>query len=239
MLAHYRKAVSSTNIAIQFVLPESMRTLPLMILSLLRTPAFDYIENHGIDERVATLLKLKSCSFPWMFMRTYPRMYKVSTILDTCQNFGTFIDNESDQSFSQYVFKPVNIASSISKINSVNAYLVVSCDYIYLYLPPDVSEMILFEIFGKSTLEEIIPEEGIPTLETEGNARIRNVIEHFRKELSGAYQQVIVAPHNSPQAKYILRDLMTEDAKNPRRELTSVQFLSYLHKMVLSKTQTL
>lgn len=238
MLAHYRKTVSSTDLTIQFVLPESLKTLPLMILSLLRTPAFDYIENHRIDERLVTLLKLKSCSFPWMFMRTYPRMYKVSSILDSCQNFGTFIGNESDQSISQYVYKPVNIASSVGKINSVNAYLIVSCDYIYLYLPPDVSEMILFEVFGKSTVEEIIPEEGIPTLETEGNIKIRNVIEHFRRELSGAYQQVIVALHNSQQAKYILKELMTEDAKNPRRELTSVQFLSYLHKMVLSKIQT-
>jgi len=236
ILAYYRKTVSTVNDSIQFVLPESMKIFPLMILGLLRTPAFGYIEDHKIDERVVTLLQLHACSFPWLFMKVYPRMYKVNGILDECQDTGTFIENGGE--YSQSIVKPVNIPTSMSKMSSVNAYLIVSSDYIYLYLPADVSESILLEVFGKSTLEDIAPEEGVPVLETKGNERIRNVIEHFRKEVSGAYQQVVIAPYSSLQAKFIIKNLMVEDSKNLKRELSYVQFLSYTHKMILAKLKT-
>lgn len=233
ILTYYRKTVSTTNASVQFVLPESLKTYPLLLLGLLRTPALSYIEDFPLDQRVASLSKLQSCSFPWLFMQLYPRMYKVSSIIDTCQSNGTFVDEDVF-----CVVKPANVATSGSKMNAVDAYLVVGSEGIYLYLPESVSDVILGEVFGKSTLADVVPEEGIPVLETEGNVRLRNVIEHFRREMGGAYQQLVVAPYNTPQGKHVVKHLMVEDSKNPRRELAYIPFLSYIHKMILSKLQT-
>ena len=238
VLAHYRKAVSTSSASAQFVLPESMKVYPILILAMMKTPGYGLIEDFRLDAKVANLMQFRTCPLPYLLMKVYPKMYSVSQIIDPSQQAGTLIINDVDQSVSTTVFKPANIPSSVEKIAPSDAYLIVTSDFIYVYLPKDVSEAILAEVFGKQTLAEIVPEEGIPVLETEGNSRIRNVIDNFRKERAGSYQQVKIVPHTSTQANVILKELLVEDCKNPKKEFSYLQFLTHLHRMILSKAQS-
>lgn len=238
ILAHYRKHVSKTTASAQFILPESMKIYPLLLLGLLRTPAFGFTDSFRLDAKIANLYQLMQGSFSYLFMKVYPKMYSVSKLIDPSQENGTMIVNEADQSVSNSVYKPSNVPCSIEKIAPTDAYLIANSDFIYLYLPKDVSETILQEIFGVSLLSDVVPEEGIPILETEGNTRVRNVIEGLRKERAGAYQQIKVLLQSSPSATSILKDLLVEDTRNPKTEFGYLNFLTHIHKMVLSKLQS-
>ncbi len=238
VLAHYRKSVSTSSVSAQFVLPESMKVYPLLVLGLMKTPAFGLMEDFKLDAKVANIMQFRHCSFTHLAMRIYPRMYSIGQIIDPSQQWGTFIVNEADQTASTSIYKPVNIPASIEKIVPNDAYLIVNSDFIYVYLPKEVPETLLMELFGKSTLAEIVPEEGLPALETEGSIRIRNVIDHFRKERAGSYQQVKVVSFTSSQANFILKELLVEDCKNPKKEFSYLQFLTHLHRMILSKAQS-
>jgi len=238
ILTHYRKVVSKTTASVQFILPESLKIYPLLLLGLLKTPACGFTDWFRLDAKVANLLQLMQGSFAYTLMKLYPKMYSVSKIIDPSQESGRMIANENEQAVSESVFKPSNIPCSIEKIVPNDAYLIANSDFIYLYLPKDVSETVLTEIFDISLLSDIVPENGIPTLKTEGNIRLRNVIEGLRKERAGAYQQVKILLHSSPQAPLILKELLVEDSRNPKSEFSYLSFLAHLHKMVLNKLQS-
>eukprot|EP00826_Nyctotherus_ovalis_P044929 TRINITY_DN48_c0_g1_i10.p1 TRINITY_DN48_c0_g1~~TRINITY_DN48_c0_g1_i10.p1 ORF type:complete len:555 (-),score=206.36 TRINITY_DN48_c0_g1_i10:96-1760(-) len=239
ILAHYRKAVSTSSASGQFVLPESMKVYPLLLLSLMKTPAYGLMDNVRLDAKVANIIQLSELSFTYLLMRLYPKMYSVAQIINPEEPYGTLIINPTNNTESNAVFKPVNLPCSADKIVPTDAYLIANSDFIYVYLPKDVSESILMEVFGKSTVSELVPEEGIPFLETEGNTRVRNVIDNLRKERGGAYQQVKVLVHTSSQTGAVLRELLVEDCKNPQHEFSYVHFLSHLHRMVLNRMQTI
>ncbi len=239
ILAHYRKLVSTTSAAAQFVLPESMKTYPLLLLGLLKTPAYGLIEDFRLDAKVANMMQFRSCSFAGLVMRAYPRLFSVGQIIDREQPWGTAIVNEADQSASASIHKPTNIPASVDKIATNDAYLLVNSDFIYVYLPNEVPEAVLSEVFGKTTIWEIKEEEGLPALDSEGSRRVQAVIDSLRKEKGGAYQQVKVLLAASTQAKNVLRDLLTEDCKNPKKEFAYLQFLTHLHRMILSRVQAM
>lgn len=238
VLAHYRKTVSKTVASAQFVLPESMKAYPLLVLGLLKTPAYGFTECFRLDNKVANIVQLMQGSFSYALMKVYPKLYSVARIVDPSQDSGTMIVNEQDQTASGSVMKPLNIACSAEKISPNDIYILANSDFIYIYLPKDVSETLLGEVFGKSTLAEIVPEEGLPVLESEGNVRVRNVIEGLRKERAGAYQQVKVLLHSSAQAPSLLKELLVEDSRNPKTEFSYLNFLTHIHKMVLNKLQS-
>ncbi len=237
ILSHYRKTVSTTSASAQFVLPESMKTYPLLLLGMLKTPGFGLIEDFKLDAKVASMMQFRSCSFASLVMRAYPRLYSISQIVDPAQPWGTAImDNEAA---SGSIHKPTNIPASTEKIVPIDAYLIVNSDFIYVYLPPNVSEQILAEVFGKTTLAEVVVEEGLPVLESESSKRVHAVIDCLRKEKGGAYQQVKLLLPTSTEAKNVLRDMLTEDCKNSKKEFAYLTFLTHLHRMILSRVQSL
>lgn len=238
-LAYYRKTVSVGSASGQFVLPESMKVYPILLLGLMKTPAYGLLESTKLDAKVANVIQLSELSFNYLLMKIYPKMYSVAQIIDPEQMDGTFILNQTDNTESTSIFKPMNIPSSADKISPTDAYLIANSDFIYLYLPKDISETILMEVFNKSSLAELVIEEGIPMLETEGNIKLRNVIENLRKERGGAYQQVKVLLHTSSQTAAILRELLIEDCKNPQQEFSYVQLLSHLHRVVLTRLNSI
>jgi protein transport protein SEC24 len=239
ILAYYRKSVSSGSASAQFVLPESLKTYPLLLLGLMKTPGLGLIEDFKLDAKVANFCQFRSCSFTQLLTKAYPKVYSISQIIDSTQSAGTFIMNESDQSPTTSIYKPINVPCSVDKIVNTDAYLIVNSDFIYVYIPANLAEDIIRDVFGKATLAEIVPEEGIPFIETDANKRVHNIIDHLRKERSGSYQQVKIVLASSTQAPHLLRELLVEDCKNPKKEFAYLQFLTHLHRMILNKASSI
>lgn len=79
--------------------------------------------------------------------------------------------------------------------------------------------------------------EGLPQLETEANQRVRNMIECLRLEKGGSYQQVKVIYAGTTQANLVLKELLIEDCKNPKKEFGYLTFLTHLHRLIMDRAQ--
>ncbi len=144
VLAHYRKVVSGSTTSTQFVLPETMKVYPLLILGMMKTPAFRYLEELRIDSKVASMSQLLSASFSQLITRVYPRMYSVSQLIDPAQPYGTLIPaEENGVAPSSAVFKPLNMPASVERMAGTDAYLICNSDFIYFYVPNMVGDEII------------------------------------------------------------------------------------------------
>lgn len=231
-LSYYRKTVSEDSRLTQFVLPETMKFYPLLLLSLMKTPAYARMDNTRLDAKVANLIQLSELSFSYFLMRLYPKVYSVKHIIDPAHSDGRFIVNAENGTESNTVHKPENLPCSINSMASDDAYIIANSDFIYLYLTMDVAENVLEEVFGKRSVSELVLEKGIPALGTEGNQKVRNVIENLRKERAGAYQQVKILLSTSVQTGMLLKELLVEDGRNPQNEFSYIQFLPHLHNAI-------
>ena len=89
------------------------------------------------------------------------------------------------------------------------------------------------------TLKQEIGSENVPMLETEANQRLRNVIESLRGEKGGAYQQVKVLFAGAAQTAQVIKDMLVEDCKNPKKEFAYLSFLTHLHRLIIEKSQSI
>eukprot|EP00826_Nyctotherus_ovalis_P006738 TRINITY_DN11624_c0_g3_i3.p1 TRINITY_DN11624_c0_g3~~TRINITY_DN11624_c0_g3_i3.p1 ORF type:complete len:399 (+),score=23.16 TRINITY_DN11624_c0_g3_i3:38-1234(+) len=233
VLSYYRKTVSGSSELTQLVLPEAMKFYPLLLLSLMKTPAYTRMENARLDAKVANLIQLSELSLSYFLMRLYPKVYSVKHIIDPANSDGRFIVNTENGIESSAIHKPPNLPCSSNSIASSDACIIANSDFIYLYLTRDVSENVLEEVFGKRSVSELVSEEGIPALETEGNRKVRNVIENLRKERAGAYQQVKIVLSTSAQAGIVLKELLVEDGRDRQNEFSYIQFLPHLHRTIV------
>lgn len=161
LLAHYRKTVSVNSGTSQFVLPETMKVFPIMMLSLLKTPTFALSEDVKLDCKVANIAQLSSCSLSYFWTKIYPRLFSVSAIIKSDTSFGKFLENPSDGTLTNIVVKPNNIPASIEKIAQNDITILSNSEYIYIYLPDSVSDeiveqVIYFLIFEYRYLEKLI-----------------------------------------------------------------------------------
>eukprot|EP01022_Parablepharisma_sp_SALTPOND_P004354 TRINITY_DN120146_c2_g1_i1.p1 TRINITY_DN120146_c2_g1~~TRINITY_DN120146_c2_g1_i1.p1 ORF type:complete len:682 (+),score=52.03 TRINITY_DN120146_c2_g1_i1:794-2839(+) len=236
-LAYYRKKVSSSSGSSQFILPETMKIYPLLVLGLMKTSAFRYLDEVKVDAKVASMSILASCSFTHLLMNIYPKVYSVSQILKN--PWGTLILDEEGKE-STVVYKPTNIPASVERMVNTDAYIIANSDFVYVYVPKAVPSEVLSEAFGKSSFEEF-KQDGSENDGSEliPNTKIRNIIECLRGEKGGAYQQIKVVPAGHPLERHIITDLLVEDCKNPKRDFSYLQFLTHVHRLVLGKFNTL
>jgi protein transport protein SEC24 len=146
ILGHYRKNVSVSSSPSQFVLPETMKIYPVMLLGLLKTPAFALIEDVKLDHKVASLSQLSYASVNTFWNRVYPRVFSVSAIINPENQYGTLISNPADGVVSNLIIKPNNMPSSVEKMQNTDAYLITNSDYIYVYLPDNVKDEIIQQV---------------------------------------------------------------------------------------------
>lgn len=145
-LTHYRKVVSTSSGSTQFVLPETMKFYPIMLLGLMKTAAFALIEDAKLDCKVANIAQLSSCSFSQFWTRVYPKVFSISAIIQPDSMSGTIISDESNGSVNSNIIKPINIPSSMDKLSNNDAFIITNCDYIYIYVPELVQEDILQQV---------------------------------------------------------------------------------------------
>lgn len=149
ILAHYRKVVSINSASAQFVLPESMKVYPLLVLSLMKSPAFRYLDEVKIDYKVANYCQLLSCSVAHFLTNIYTRVYNLSQIIQPDQVAGSYITYQNEQgeeAVSPYIHKPFNIPASTEKMAHTDLYIITNSDYIYIYVPKAVPEETLAKV---------------------------------------------------------------------------------------------
>eukprot|EP00831_Metopus_contortus_P011250 TRINITY_DN14461_c0_g1_i1.p1 TRINITY_DN14461_c0_g1~~TRINITY_DN14461_c0_g1_i1.p1 ORF type:complete len:232 (+),score=43.75 TRINITY_DN14461_c0_g1_i1:116-811(+) len=205
-----------------------------------KTPGFRYLDDIKLDNKVASLVQLSYSSFANLSYMIYPRTYSVSTIIDPNNAYGTFLtqlDSKGEEIPTTSICKPVNRPSSTESMSNKDAYLIASGEYIFIYVPKEVNETILYNVFGKESFDALAKEAevGLPYLETPESEKIRNVIDCIRREKGGAYQSVKIIPAGHILEKKVMTEFLVEDCRNPKKEFSHIQFLIHIHKLVMAK----
>lgn len=86
LLFNYRTHCATSSSPSQLILPDSLKLLPLNILSTLKTPALKLLSNTKIDEKIYWTYKILSMSLQQIPYFFYPRIYKVNDIIYTVNN---------------------------------------------------------------------------------------------------------------------------------------------------------
>ena len=91
LLYNYRTHCATTSSPSQLILPDSLKLLPLYILSTMKTPALKLMPNTRIDDKIYWIAKILSMplgSAPFFF---YPRIYKITDMAENVKLFDKFL----------------------------------------------------------------------------------------------------------------------------------------------------
>ncbi|KAI9280486.1 Sec23/Sec24 trunk domain-containing protein [Sporodiniella umbellata] len=136
ILLGYRKFVTPQASSAQLVLPETVKTLPLLISSFKKSLALRKDVSIGPDVRVDILRKLKSANVQKIALWLYPQMVKVHELFD--QKTNVLLER-----------------LSYSRLETNGIYWIENYDSIYLWLGKGVSPDLLERIFGTYDLTEL------------------------------------------------------------------------------------
>jgi protein transport protein SEC24 len=101
LLHNYRTHCAATSSPSQLILPDSLKLLPLNILSALKTPALKLLPNTKVDDKVYWIFKILSMSLTHVPYFFYPRIYKVNDIIYTVSLFSLLIIYRTPMEFTK------------------------------------------------------------------------------------------------------------------------------------------
>jgi len=99
-MANYRTQCAQSTNPSQLVLPETLKRLPLYILSALKNPAFSLLSRCSVDKKIAEIFRLVSLPMQNYTFLFYPRLYRVTDLVSEECDFGE-VDPDSG-----YIIKP-------------------------------------------------------------------------------------------------------------------------------------
>ncbi|XP_014678534.1 PREDICTED: protein transport protein Sec24B-like [Priapulus caudatus] len=82
VVSAYGQTMSSSQRYGTVTLPYSLRLLPLLILALLKNPAFRLGQSTKLDHRVFAMNEMKTKPLRWLMLNIYPRLYAVHNLTD-------------------------------------------------------------------------------------------------------------------------------------------------------------
>ena len=130
------------------MLPETLTLLPLLLLSVVKNPAFRLLTVSKIDEKIYEIYRLISLSMETFSYVLYPRMYKITDIGQN-ENYG-YTDETTEM-----IVKPNLIPCQYSKTYYAETLLIDNGEFLTLFVGHKTPTEWLYEIFGVNDYQEL------------------------------------------------------------------------------------
>lgn len=235
IMASYKHYIGKNNtLPTQLVLPQSLRTLPMVILSILKTIGFK--EKTTIpDKRVSSLIDLSQFNLTKLSTYLYPELYCIHSLED-----DEFTYNEETGI--------MNLGKTIS-LNMTNlefggAYLAFNGERIIIWLHNDVNKLLLKDLFGVevNSIDELFETPFIsqlPVLDTYISYQVRNMCDYLAKHFNGLEKQSIEICRFRKDPNEIEFQTMFVEDKSFDMTPSYSDFLKEMHKYIQSKSNSL
>merc|ERR1719394_1500145 len=149
----------------------SLRLLPLLILSLLKSAAFTTRPGVKLDERTAALIMMKCLPLSQLIQTLYPDMYRVDALE---------LANAKDDEDGNPVPHPDRLQLSAEHVSLNGAYLLDCGDQMLLFLGKVLQPFFCEKIFGVSKPMDVDENlTDLPELENEDSERLRVFVQHL------------------------------------------------------------
>jgi len=228
ILLAYRMHCSRDSPLAQLILPESLKTLPLLCSSLLKSPALmlnDTVTAAGSDdfllgrarcratERVPELHRVRGMSPRQVVRYLYPRVLR---LIDMDDEAGTLLQPSSEDG-RQHVALPDLVWPAADQLLSEGAWLVEWRDFILIVVGADAPEDQCVELFGKP-VEDIVdsdellePEDGEAVSPL--NERLWAILDELTQQREGIDLPIGLVPPNSA-LRAVVETAMVEDRRD-------------------------
>ena len=127
LLHNYRINCASKSTPSQLILPDSLKLLPIYVLSTLKTPGLKLLQSTKVDDKIYHISKFLGTPMNLMPYKLYPRVYKITDLCET-QDWGFRAEGQD------YITKPVCVPASMSSLSQQDAYIIDNGEYIYFYI---------------------------------------------------------------------------------------------------------
>eukprot|EP01117_Protostelium_nocturnum_P012070 TRINITY_DN441_c0_g1_i2.p1 TRINITY_DN441_c0_g1~~TRINITY_DN441_c0_g1_i2.p1 ORF type:complete len:875 (-),score=232.15 TRINITY_DN441_c0_g1_i2:40-2664(-) len=174
ILASYRKLCASTSNMGQLVLPESLKTLPVHIMSLIKSVALRG-GDVNIDERSFLHHLFKSILSPTLSSALiYPRLYALHNIPQDCGDLDEF----------GYSKMPPMTQLSVDALTPDGAYLLEDGLHNFLWLGPALSSTWISDVLGVDSNWDQLDTNSVTigSFDTEVSKKINNILSTIRKQ---------------------------------------------------------
>jgi len=179
------------------VLPcsSSLKLIPLLILALLKSPAFNSRPGLKLDDRTAALINMKCLPLAAMIQSIYPDLYRV----DSLETAETKEDEDGN-----LVPQPPRLQLSAEKIAMNGAYILDCGDKLILFIGKVTQPFFCEKMFGVSRPVDIDENlTDLPELDNEDSDRLRTFVQSLNNTKGYPVNVTIVRDDSKNRSTFI------------------------------------
>lgn len=216
----YRKYCATASSGGQLILPETLKLLPVYVLSLIKNIMLRPGSDVLLDERSYLHSFVLGLPLPLTASFFYPRMYALHSMSDEC--------GVPDSRGS--VGMPPLVRLSIEFLASDGAYLLENGQRMFLWLGKNLRSTFTVDLFGKEGPVESwnASEIQLSLLETDLSVRVHNILNHIQANQQN-FQQPQIIRQNDPVEPQFFSFLVEDKAFDT---MSYIDFLCYVHKQI-------
>ncbi|CAF4625685.1 unnamed protein product, partial [Rotaria socialis] len=137
---------NAANRGFSLAVPNSLRLLPLYMLSMIKSTAFRVGSTTKLDDRAYYIDLCKTLPTQYLMQIFYPDLYPIHTIEERSQ-----IIQDGDEE----LHVPERVQLSYQHIDSHGAYILDTSEYIYIYIGKAVSDQFMQSVFNVQTFSAL------------------------------------------------------------------------------------
>jgi protein transport protein SEC24 len=232
VLAAYRRHCAQPGSSLgQLILPEALKLLPMYVTGALKCDAIDGGPEMLPDDKAYAQIKTLSTALRGSQALLYPKLLRL----------------EYEEGEEYETLKAVHVRCSTLRLNNNSgvSYILENGIYLFLFIPtsPGIKgqEKFLKNVFGVNTIQQIIPEAGIPELSTQESQSLQDILSNISRERRKA-MRVYIVRQGIDKIESVFRSFLYEDKKthmsatagdSGKYEAPSyVDLLCHLHKEI-------
>ncbi|EGW33485.1 uncharacterized protein SPAPADRAFT_50360 [Spathaspora passalidarum NRRL Y-27907] len=230
---------SARTMSNSLLFPDSLRHLPMYILSLLKTSALRASTGVSADARLADIYQMLNMPVEKLMYHLYPALVELHSL----EPHEGIIDQQTGF-ISLPVYKDLS-----SKNLDRGVYLLCDGVKVYVWVDPEANIMLLKDLFGQNieSVKEIDPlMDELPHLNTEISNQARTLVNYFQTHIVGLNSLgsagIQIVRRTIDGAEFAFRELLMEDALGGAIKATSgpsfAEYLTNLHKAIKVQLET-
>ena len=223
---HNRAKTMGNNL----LFPDSLKHLPVYILSFLKTHAINASTGLSADARLVDLFNMSNMPLERLMYHLYPALVELHSLTP---EEGTIDEATGFTILPQY--KDLTM-------KSLDRGVYILCDGIrvYVWLDPEANIMLIKDLFGDQyeSIEEIDAfMDELPDVSSEISQQARNLVHFFNKQFVGVESSSIqIIRKGIDGSELIFKELSREDAFGGAMKATNgigfAEYLTSLHKAI-------
>ncbi|CCH62456.1 hypothetical protein TBLA_0H01690 [Henningerozyma blattae CBS 6284] len=235
ILTQYRALVSGSS-STQLVLPDTLKTLPVYMLSFQKSELMrpNHQSSRGND-RVFDKLKYSQFNSAQLSYKLYPQIIPTHVLLES-HDLTFFDENDQLIQIGQDSVENLSVRAGYSHFQDGGAYLIFNGEVVYLWFNEHTNRMLLQDLLSVDPSIELnqisLFSGSLPEADTDINRKVSNVLQYWRQITNRNYiPLVLLRPNIDQYYSSVISHIFVEDQSMSKIEAAD-NYLVTLHRRI-------